>query len=62
MSGMPASLCIRTIHLLTSCDSFRQVPTFGRTTIRCFHKNVSGMKKLAARDYEDQLQACIPYR
>ncbi|KDR80175.1 hypothetical protein GALMADRAFT_62788 [Galerina marginata CBS 339.88] len=45
---------------------FRQVPTFGRDTIRRFTANVSGLKKLAARDFEDILQvrlevrACIP--
>jgi hypothetical protein len=36
--------------------SFRQVPTFGRDTIRCFSANMSEMKKLAARDFEDLLQ------
>ncbi|KIY49798.1 hypothetical protein FISHEDRAFT_40613 [Fistulina hepatica ATCC 64428] len=39
---------------------FRQVPTFGRSTIRRFATNVSEMKKLAARDFEDILQCCIP--
>ncbi|KAF9551882.1 hypothetical protein CPC08DRAFT_647480, partial [Agrocybe pediades] len=38
---------------------YRAIPTFGRDTIRKFTKNVSGMKKLAARDYEDMLQACF---
>jgi hypothetical protein len=39
------------------CSSrYRQVPTFGRDTIRLFHENASAMKKLAARDYEDLLQ------
>ena len=37
---------------------YRQVPTFGRDTIRKFNNNASGMKKLAARDYEDLLQVC----
>jgi hypothetical protein len=37
-------------------ERFRQVPTFGRTTIRKFDDNVSAMKKLAARDFEDILQ------
>ena len=37
-------------------NRFRQVPTFGRFTIRRFHDNVSEMKKLAARDFEDILQ------
>ena len=35
---------------------YRKVPTFGRGTIRHFASNASGMKKLAARDYEDLLQ------
>lgn len=39
-------------------QSYRQVPTFGRDTIRCFTNNVSEMKQLAARDYEDLLQVC----
>jgi hypothetical protein len=36
--------------------SYRQVPTFGRDTIRKFSNNASEMKKLAARDFEDLLQ------
>ncbi|KAI6112660.1 hypothetical protein F5141DRAFT_1003094, partial [Pisolithus sp. B1] len=35
---------------------YRQVPTFGRGTIRRFHKDVAAMKRLAARDFEDLLQ------
>lgn len=38
---------------------FRQAPTFGKETIRRFGNNVSGLKKLAARDYEDILQVCV---
>ncbi|KIJ57659.1 hypothetical protein HYDPIDRAFT_103996, partial [Hydnomerulius pinastri MD-312] len=38
--------------------NWRHVPTFGRGTIRKFHKNVSAMKRLAARDFEDLLQVC----
>ncbi|KAJ3755244.1 hypothetical protein EV360DRAFT_86085 [Lentinula raphanica] len=38
---------------------FRSVPTFGRGTIRRFVENVSELKKLAARDFEDLLQ-CAP--
>ena len=34
---------------------YREVPTFGRDTIRKFVHNASGMKKLAARDFEDLL-------
>ena len=39
-------------------NRFRQISTFGQFTIRRFHNNVSEMKKLAARDFEDILQAC----
>ncbi|KAK6972044.1 GLOBIN domain-containing protein [Favolaschia claudopus] len=39
---------------------FRQIPTFGRSTIRRFHRNVSDMKKMAARDFEDILQGLLP--
>ena len=35
--------------------SYRQVPTFGRDTIRRFRSNCSEMKKMAARDFEDLL-------
>jgi len=35
---------------------FRLVPTFGHDTIRKFSSNVSGLTKLAARDFEDILQ------
>ncbi len=35
---------------------FWQVPTFGRNTIRRFSNNISGMKKLAAWNFEDILQ------
>ncbi|KAH9929651.1 hypothetical protein B0H21DRAFT_700102 [Amylocystis lapponica] len=39
---------------------FREIPVFGRSTIRRFASNVSEMKKMAARDFEDILQCCIP--
>jgi hypothetical protein len=35
---------------------FRDIPTFGSSTIRRFASNASEMKKLAARDFEDLLQ------
>jgi len=35
--------------------SYRQVPSFGRDTIRHFRSNSSEMKKMAARDFEDLL-------
>ncbi|KAJ7016995.1 hypothetical protein C8F04DRAFT_1339278 [Mycena alexandri] len=39
---------------------FRQIPTFGRSTIQRFDTNVSEIKKLAARNSEDILQCLIP--
>ncbi|KAJ7208311.1 hypothetical protein GGX14DRAFT_365445, partial [Mycena pura] len=38
---------------------FRQIPTFGRA-IRRFYRNVSEMKKFAARDFEDVIQCIWP--
>jgi hypothetical protein len=38
-------------------NSYRQVPGF-TGIIRRFNSNASGMKKLAARDFEDLLQVC----
>ncbi|KAJ7217822.1 hypothetical protein GGX14DRAFT_342116, partial [Mycena pura] len=38
---------------------FCEVPIFGRFKIRKFHSNVSGMKRLAGRDFEDTLQLII---
>ena len=35
---------------------YRQVPSFGRDTIRRFSRNVSELKRMAARDFEDLLQ------
>ena len=35
---------------------YRNIPPFGRSTIRRFHNNASQMKKLAGRDFEDLLQ------
>jgi hypothetical protein len=40
----------------TSIRRFREVPGFGRDTIRRFGRNVSEMKQFAARNYEDLLQ------
>ena len=42
-------------------NSYRQVPTFGKDTIRRFSGNASAMKKLAARDFEDLLQVSHNY-
>ena len=38
---------------------YQEIPTFGHSKIRRFAADVSEMKKLAARDFEDILQACI---
>lgn len=40
-------------------QSFCQVPTFGRDTICRFRRNVSELKKMAARDFEDILQVSV---
>lgn len=37
-------------------ERYRQIPSFGKGTIRKFSANTSQMKKLAARDFEDILQ------
>ncbi|KAF9472013.1 hypothetical protein BDN70DRAFT_819287, partial [Pholiota conissans] len=39
---------------------YRNIATFGHSTIRTFASNSSEMKKLAARDFEDLLQCAIP--
>ncbi|TFY52773.1 hypothetical protein EVJ58_g9823 [Rhodofomes roseus] len=41
-------------------ERFRRIPTFGRNTIRRFSRNVSGLKQMAGRDFEDILQCIIP--
>ncbi|KAH9925201.1 uncharacterized protein B0H18DRAFT_1171643 [Fomitopsis serialis] len=46
--------------MFTHVPSFRHIPTFGRSTIRRFAKNVSGLKQMAGRDFEDILQCIIP--
>lgn len=39
--------------------SYWDVPTFGCDTIRKFSNNVSGLTKLAVRDFEDLLQVTV---
>ena len=46
------------LFITDSIFSYRDVPPFGRDTIRKFSNNVSGLKRLAARDFEDLLQVC----
>ncbi|KAI0027632.1 hypothetical protein K488DRAFT_60856 [Vararia minispora EC-137] len=56
---------IRVLHSLGEAkiaefnQRFRLIPAFGPSTIRRFVSNVSELKKLAARDFEDILQCCI---
>lgn len=38
---------------------YRQIPTFGRDSIRRFSNNVSELKRLGARDYENLLQVSM---
>jgi len=44
------------MHGLNIYIRFRDIPIFGRGTIRHFVNNVSDMKKLAGQDFEDILQ------
>ncbi|KAG6905246.1 hypothetical protein DXG01_003988 [Tephrocybe rancida] len=39
---------------------YRQIPTFGKDTIRKFTSNTSELKRLGARDFADLLQCAIP--
>lgn len=43
-------------HSVFHSSRLSQTPIFGQNTIRRFPANVSGMKRLAARDFEDILQ------
>ncbi|KAI0030620.1 hypothetical protein K488DRAFT_53810 [Vararia minispora EC-137] len=67
--GVWKSLLLHLIRILNSLgtskvqefnECFRQIDTFGASTIRKFSGNVSELKKLAMRDFEDILQCCIP--
>ena len=52
-------LLVQGLRLLTLWHGrYHQIPTFGRDTIRRFANDMSEMKKLAARDFEDILQVC----
>lgn len=48
-----------TFTSLTQGCSFRQIPSFGRDTIRKFRSNTSELKQMATRDYEDLLQVSV---
>ncbi|KIK46533.1 hypothetical protein CY34DRAFT_62856, partial [Suillus luteus UH-Slu-Lm8-n1] len=54
-------LCALDKDLINELDKrFRQVPPFGRATIRRFSANTSEMSNMAARNFEDLLQCSIP--
>ncbi|KAG8790272.1 hypothetical protein FRC12_012346 [Ceratobasidium sp. 428] len=67
--GVFKSLFQHLVRILHSCTNsltvvefdhrFRQMPTYG-STIRKFDSSVSGMSRLAARDFEDILQCAGP--
>jgi hypothetical protein len=56
MSGEHHTLRRKGSPTTDSLSRYRDMPTFGRDTIRRFTNNVSEMKQLAARDWEDLLQ------
>jgi hypothetical protein len=58
MKGMTQALVLLDPGLIVC--RYRQIPSFSQATIRRFTNNVSQMKKLAARDFEDLLQCSIP--
>ncbi|KAH7919092.1 hypothetical protein BV22DRAFT_1185026, partial [Leucogyrophana mollusca] len=67
--GVWKSLLTHLVRILHACGPhavlefnkrFRDVAPFGRSTIWRFARNVADMSKLAARDFEDILQCCIP--
>lgn len=61
MSGTSFPLYFLALVYQLPSSSFRQIPTFGKDTIRKFSNNVSETKQLAARDYEDILQVCFTH-
>ena len=44
------------VRVILINSRYRQIPPFGNGTIQKFHSNVSEMKRLAGRDWEDILQ------
>ncbi|KAF9473559.1 hypothetical protein BDN70DRAFT_761574, partial [Pholiota conissans] len=53
--------CIKNAAATYTMDQrFREVPSFGRDSIRRFANRVSKLQKLGARDYENLLQCSIP--
>ncbi|KZP06410.1 hypothetical protein FIBSPDRAFT_764436 [Athelia psychrophila] len=67
--GVWKNLFIHLLRILAAKDPqlineldyrYRQMPSFGKDTIRKFVANTSELKKLAARNFEDLLQCAIP--
>ncbi|KZO91740.1 hypothetical protein CALVIDRAFT_547161 [Calocera viscosa TUFC12733] len=67
--GVWKRMLMHLLRILHSCSEehvtrfnhrFRRIPKFGRHAIRGWTSDVSELKKLAARDYEDILQCIIP--
>jgi hypothetical protein len=46
-------------NFLFQMGSYRQIPSFGRDSIRRFVANCSEMKKMVARDFENLLQVSM---
>ncbi|KAJ3518649.1 hypothetical protein NMY22_g13571 [Coprinellus aureogranulatus] len=53
-------LCEGSDKLIELNERYRNMPTFGRDTIRKFSENVSAMQNWAAWNFEDALQCAIP--
>ena len=56
MNGKYFVIGKKKLHILILYSSYRLISAFGRSTIRKFSSDVSAMKKLAGRDFEDLLQ------
>jgi len=56
------SSIILVLYLTGHVYSYREIPSFGRDTIRRFSTNCSEMKKMAAHDFENLLQVRSLFR
>ena len=61
MNGKYFVIDKKKLHILILYSSYCLISAFGRSTIRKFSSDVSAMKKLAGRDFEDLLQVYIYY-
>ena len=55
-SNPKCEVCLCSPRCDTKLLRYHQVDTFGRSTIQHFDQNMSALKQLAARNYEDALQ------